>query len=62
MKLCYRGVRYEKNSMSAPAPTPEIMGKYRGVPCKLHEDRPPLLQRLKTHLKLKYRGTDYQAV
>ena len=62
MKLCYRGVRYEKSSTPEPTPAPEVMGKYRGVPCKLHETKPPLLQRLTDHLKLKYRGIDYQAV
>ncbi|MDY6936598.1 MAG: DUF4278 domain-containing protein [Cyanobacteriota bacterium] len=62
MNLCYRGVRYQKSSTPAPATAPEVMGKYRGVPCKVHQDSQPLMQRLKAHLKLKYRGANYQVV
>lgn len=59
MKLCYRGVSYEREPLTLEVTEGEIVGKYRGQTWHYHYPRhvPPVQS--KTHLT--YRGLSYGA-
>ncbi|NJK28071.1 MAG: DUF4278 domain-containing protein [Coleofasciculaceae cyanobacterium SM2_3_26] len=58
MKLCYRGVQYEKSTTDMQPATKTIVGKYRGNSLSAHVF-PEVKDR---HPALKYRGATLPAV
>jgi hypothetical protein len=58
MKLCYRGVNYNREPLSLEVSESEIMGKYRGQ--EYHRCYPRHVPQLNPKPRLQYRGLAYQ--
>ncbi len=57
MKLCYRGVSYDRNPLIVETTTGKISGKYRGTEWRLRKLKSPVM--LQPRTKLIYRGVKY---